>query len=47
MSDSVQPYGLKPFWVLCHWDSPGKNTGVGCHDFLQGDQKLTIFYMNY
>ena len=19
-----------------HWDSPGKNTGVGCHSFLQG-----------
>jgi len=36
MSDSVQPYGLKPAWVLCPWDSPGKNTGVGCHDLLQG-----------
>ena len=22
--------------VLCPWDSPGKNTGVGCHFFLQG-----------
>ena len=21
---------------LCPWDSPGKNTGVGCHFFLQG-----------
>ena len=20
----------------CPWDSPGKNTGVGCHFFLQG-----------
>ena len=20
----------------CLWDSPDKNTGVGCHDFLQG-----------
>ena len=20
----------------CPWDSPGKNTGVGCHAFLQG-----------
>ena len=19
-----------------HWDSPGKNTGVGCHGLLQG-----------
>ena len=22
--------------VLCPWDSPGKNTGVGCHFRLQG-----------
>ena len=22
-------------WILCPWDSPGKNTGVGCHAFLQ------------
>ena len=22
--------------LLCAWDSPGKNTGVGCHAFLQG-----------
>ena len=22
--------------VLCPWDSPGKNTGVGCHFLLQG-----------
>ena len=22
--------------VLCPWDSPGKNTGVGCHSPLQG-----------
>ena len=23
-------------WSSCPWDSPGKNTGVGCHAFLQG-----------
>ena len=22
--------------LLCLWDSPGKNTGVGCHAFIQG-----------
>ena len=22
--------------VLCPWDSPGKNTGMGCHFILQG-----------
>ena len=25
-----------PGWLLCPWNSPGKNTGVGCHSFLQG-----------
>ena len=33
---SLQPYGLYPARVLCPWDSPGKNTGVGCQSFLQG-----------
>ena len=23
-------------WLLCPWDSPGKNTGVGCYFLLQG-----------
>ena len=37
MSDCVQPYGLLlPTRLLCPWDSPGKNTGVGCHALLQG-----------
>ena len=27
---------LKPTRLLCPWDSPGKNTGVGCHFLLQG-----------
>ena len=22
--------------IVCPWNSPGKNTGVGCHSFLQG-----------
>ena len=22
--------------LLCPWDSPGKNTGMGCHALLQG-----------
>ena len=33
-------FSLAPWTVarqlLCPWDSPGKNTGVGCHAFLQG-----------
>ena len=31
MSSSLQPHGLQPTRLLCPWDSPGKNTGVGCH----------------
>ena len=34
--DSLQPYGLWPARFLCPWDSPGKNTRVGCHALLQG-----------
>ena len=29
--------GLQPTRLLCPWDSPGKNTGVGCHFLLQGN----------
>ena len=36
MSDSLWPHGLWPARLLCPWDSPGKNTGVGCHALLQG-----------
>ena len=36
MSDSLPPHGLQPARFLCPWDSPGKNTGVGCHALLQG-----------
>ena len=28
--------GLYPARLLCPWDSPGKNAGVGCHALLQG-----------
>ena len=35
MSNSVQPHRWQST-KLCHpWDSPGKNTGVGCHFLLQ------------
>ena len=30
MSDFATP------WTVAHGDSPGKNTGVGCHSLLQG-----------
>ena len=35
VSDSVRPYRRQPIRLLCPWDSPGKNTGVGCHFLLQ------------
>ena len=35
MSSSLQPHGLEPIRLLCSWDSPGKNAGVGCHALLQ------------
>ena len=35
MSNSLQPHGLKPTRLLCSWDFPGKNTGVGSHSLLQ------------
>ena len=36
MSNSWQPHGLQSARLPCPWDSPGKNTGVGCHALLQG-----------
>ena len=36
MSNSLWPHGLEPTRFLCPLDFPGKNTGVGCHFFLQG-----------
>ena len=36
MSSSLWPHGLWPARLLCPWDSPGKNTGVGCHFLFQG-----------
>ena len=34
VSDSLWPHGL-----YSPWNSPGKNTGVGCHTFLQGSSQ--------
>ena len=35
MSDSVRPHRRQPTRLPCPWDSPGKNTGVGCRFLLQ------------
>ena len=34
-SDFVQPHRQQPTRLPRPWDSPGKNTGVGCHFLLQ------------
>ena len=34
--NSLRPHGLQPVRILCPWNSPGKNTGVGCHFLFQG-----------
>ena len=36
MFDFLQPHRLWPTRLLCPWDFPGKNTGVGCRSLLQG-----------
>ena len=35
LSYSLRLYGLWPTRLLCPWNFPGKNTGVGCHFLLQ------------
>ena len=35
MSDSVRPHRRQPIRLPRPWDSPGKNTGMGCHFLLQ------------
>ena len=35
VSDSLRPHGLEPTRLLCPWNSPGRNTGVGSHSLLQ------------
>ena len=35
MSDSVRPHRRQPTRLHHPWDSPGKNSGVGCHFLLQ------------
>ena len=32
---TLRPHELSPARLFCSWDYPSKNTGVGCHLFLQ------------
>ena len=36
VSNSLKPHELQPARLPYPWDSPSKNTGVGCHFLLQG-----------
>ena len=36
MSDSLRPHEPQPTRLLCPWNFPGKNTGLGFHFLLQG-----------
>ena len=35
VSNSLWPHGLQPTRLLFPWDFPGKNTGVGCSNFIK------------
>ena len=39
----LRPHGLQPSRLLCPWDFPHKNTGVGCHCLLLGIYYTVIF----
>ena len=40
ISDSLWPHELQPAGLLCPWDFPRKNTGVGCHFLFRGSSWL-------
>ena len=40
MSASVRPHRWQATRLPCPWDSPGRNTGVGCHFLLHTSLQL-------
>ena len=38
---ALRLHRLEPIRFLCPWDSPGKNTGVGCHFLV-----ISIYYLS-
>ena len=38
-STPLGPHGLQLVRLLCSWNSPGKNTGMGSHSLLQGSSR--------
>ena len=45
MSDSVRPHRQQPTRLPRPWDSPGKNTGVGCHFLPQIAKCYSILWL--
>ena len=43
VSQSVVSNSATPRTAFCPWDSPGRNTGVGCHLLLQGIFPTQVF----
>ena len=39
VSNSLQSHGLQQARLLCPWDFPGKNTGVGCFSYSRGSSQ--------
>ena len=35
----LRPHGLQPARLLCSWNFPSKNTGMGCHFLLWGSSQ--------
>ena len=44
--NSFRPNGLQTSRLLCPWDFPGKNTGVGCHFHTISDNWNTHLFLN-
>ena len=47
MFHSLRQHGLQPTRLLCSWDSPGNNTGVGCHFLLQKGEGIFYSLANF
>ena len=45
MSNFLQPLGLYITRLLCPWNSPGKNIGVGCHFLLHFISRFNFKYV--
>ena len=39
---TLRPHRRQPTRLPCPWDSPGKNTGVGCHVLLQCEKVKSL-----